>query len=41
VLFLLPDFPETVSWLSADERALALRRLHVEGSKGLHQSDWW
>lgn len=41
VLFFLPDFPETVSWLSAEERALALRRLHVEGSKGLHQSDWW
>ncbi|KAG8163364.1 hypothetical protein KVR01_006661 [Diaporthe batatas] len=41
VLFFLPDFPETVNWLSAEERALALRRLHVEGSKGLHQSDWW
>lgn len=41
VLLFLPDFPETVSWLSVEERALALRRLHVEGSKGLHQSDWW
>ncbi|KKY35272.1 putative major facilitator superfamily transporter [Diaporthe ampelina] len=41
VLFFLPDFPETVSWLSGEERALALRRLHVEGSKGLRQSDWW
>lgn len=41
MLFFLPDFPETVSWLSVEERALALRRLHVELSKGLHQSDWW
>nr|A0A089FNE5.1 RecName: Full=MFS transporter prlL; AltName: Full=Pyrrolocin biosynthesis protein L [fungal sp. NRRL 50135]AIP87508.1 putative MFS transporter [fungal sp. NRRL 50135] len=41
VLFFLPDYPETVNWLSDEERELALRRLRVEGSKGLHQSDWW
>lgn len=41
VLFFLPDYPETVKWLSGEERALALRRLRVEGSKGLHGSDWW
>ena len=41
VLFFLPDYPETVRWLSEEERGLALRRLHVEGSKGLHKSDWW
>ncbi|KAF3764205.1 MFS transporter [Cryphonectria parasitica EP155] len=41
VLYFLPDYPETVSWLSDDERALALSRLSLEGSKGLHDSDWW
>lgn len=41
VLFILPDYPETVRWLSDDERALAIQRLRVEGSKGLHKSDWW
>lgn len=41
VLFFLPDYPETVRWLSEEERALALRRLQVEGSKGLHKSNWW
>lgn len=41
VLFYLPDYPETVNWLSLQERDLAIRRLHVEGSKGLQQSDWW
>lgn len=41
VLIFLPDYPETVSWLSEEERALALCRLHVEGSKGLHESNWW
>lgn len=41
VLFLLPDYPETVKWLSDDERSLTMQRLRVEGSKGLHTSDWW
>ncbi|KUI55838.1 hypothetical protein VP1G_03218 [Cytospora mali] len=41
VLLFLPDYPETVAWLSGEERTLALRRLHIEGSKGLHKSNWW
>lgn len=41
VFFFLPDYPETVRWLSDNERALALRRLSVEGSKGLHDANWW
>lgn len=41
VFFLLPDYPETASWLSKEERALALQRLESEGSKGLSISDWW
>ncbi|KUI70534.1 hypothetical protein VM1G_05735 [Cytospora mali] len=41
VLFFLPDYPETVVWLSEEERTLALRRLLLEGSKGLHKSNWW
>lgn len=40
VLFFLPDYPETVRWLSVPERDLAVQRLHVEGSKGLQKSDW-
>jgi len=34
VFFFLPDYPETVSWLSADERELAVKRLEKEGSHG-------
>ncbi|KAF2756589.1 major facilitator superfamily transporter [Pseudovirgaria hyperparasitica] len=34
VLFILPDYPETVKWLSDDERNLALARLKFEGAKG-------
>ena len=34
VFFFLPDYPETVNWLSADERALAVQRLEKEGSHG-------
>lgn len=41
VFFLLPDYPETVTWLSKDQQALALERLKVEGSKGLSETDWW
>lgn len=41
VFFLLPDYPETVAWLSEDERALALHRLKFEGSKGLSEASWW
>lgn len=34
VYFYLPDYPETVSWLSEDEKALAKARLVTEGSHG-------
>jgi MFS family permease len=34
VWFLLPDYPETASWLSDEEKDLARERLSVEGSHG-------
>ncbi|KAL3421754.1 major facilitator superfamily transporter [Phlyctema vagabunda] len=34
VYFLLPDYPETVNWLSPKEKALAVERLRHEGSHG-------
>lgn len=34
VWFLLPDYPETSSWLNVEEKALARERLAVEGSHG-------
>jgi MFS family permease len=34
VWFLLPDYPETASWLSDEEKELARERLSVEGSHG-------
>ena len=41
VWFLLPDYPESASWLSAEEKALAARRLQTEGSKGgAHAMTW-
>lgn len=41
VWFILPDYPETASWLSEDEKALATKRLEVEGSKGgAHAMTW-
>lgn len=41
VWFFLPDFPETVSWLSEEERALAVERLRVEGSHGHDSNLTW
>lgn len=41
VFFFLPDYPETVKWLSVEERALAVERLRVEGSHGHSQSLTW
>ena len=35
VFFFLPDYPETVSWLSVDERSLAISRLKFEASHGM------
>lgn len=40
VWFCLPDYPETVTWLSPEERELALERLAVEGSKGDGKITW-
>lgn len=34
VWFLLPDYPESASWLSTSERDLAIARLEHSGSKG-------
>ncbi|KAL4793819.1 major facilitator superfamily domain-containing protein [Aspergillus venezuelensis] len=41
VWFILPDYPETASWLSAEEKALAARRLEVKGSKGAAEAMSW
>jgi MFS family permease len=34
VWYAMPDYPESTSWLSAEEKELAEKRLRVEGSKG-------
>ncbi|KAH8886145.1 MFS general substrate transporter [Thozetella sp. PMI_491] len=41
VFFLLPDYPETAKWLSEDEKALAARRLAVQGSHGSGAAMTW
>ncbi|KAL5352780.1 hypothetical protein ACLOAV_002728 [Pseudogymnoascus australis] len=41
VFFYLPDYPETVKWLSVEERALAVERLRIQGSHGHGQSLTW
>ncbi|KAF3039424.1 hypothetical protein E8E12_009369 [Didymella heteroderae] len=41
VFFLLPDYPETADWLSAEEKILAAERLKDEGSKGHGASLTW
>ncbi|RDW67144.1 putative MFS transporter [Aspergillus mulundensis] len=41
VWFILPDYPETASWLSAEEKALAAERLAIEGSKGAAKAMTW
>jgi sugar phosphate permease len=41
VYFFLPDYPETVEWLNADEKALAASRLESEGSHGHDASLTW
>jgi sugar phosphate permease len=40
VFFFLPDYPETASWLTESERANAVERLRLEGSKGDHKTTW-
>ena len=39
--FFLPDFPESASWLSAEEKAMAKERLALEGSHGHDKSLTW
>jgi len=41
IWFFLPDYPETVKWLDADEKAMASRRLETEGSHGHGQDLTW
>lgn len=41
VWFILPDYPETSSWLSAEEKELAAQRLAVEGSHGSAAAMTW
>jgi MFS family permease len=41
VFFYLPDYPETVKWLSVEEKALATKRLETEGSHGHETNLTW
>lgn len=41
VWFILPDYPETVAWLTDEERELAKERLKHEGSKGNAAAMTW
>ncbi|KAF2501237.1 putative MFS transporter [Lophium mytilinum] len=40
VFFFLPDYPETAQWLTPSERANAISRLRLEGSKGSARTTW-
>ncbi|XTI91161.1 putative MFS transporter [Cenococcum geophilum] len=40
VYFFLPDYPETANWLSLTEKATAIERLRLEGSKGHARTTW-
>ena len=41
VYFFLPDYPETASWLTEEERDFAKRRLALHGSKGQGTTISW
>lgn len=41
VFFFLPDYPETVKWLTAEEKQLAIARLEFEASHGHDESLTW
>lgn len=41
IWFALPDYPETASWLSSEEKALAADRLRLDGSQGGAKSMTW
>ncbi|TVY17643.1 MFS transporter prlL [Lachnellula arida] len=41
VFFYLPDYPETVNWLTPEEKELAIKRLATEGSHGHGEDLTW
>lgn len=41
VLFFLPDYPESTTWLSEAEKDMAIHRLYYEGSKESHPTMTW
>ncbi|PWY64772.1 MFS transporter [Aspergillus heteromorphus CBS 117.55] len=41
VWFFLPDYPESASWLSPEEKNLAAQRLQIEGSQGAAKAMSW
>ncbi|KAL1970764.1 hypothetical protein VTN77DRAFT_2598 [Rasamsonia byssochlamydoides] len=41
VWFFLPDYPETASWLTPEEKELARQRLRLEGSQGNARAMSW
>ncbi|KII95652.1 hypothetical protein PLICRDRAFT_34577 [Plicaturopsis crispa FD-325 SS-3] len=41
VFFFLPDYPETASWLTVEEKALAKERLQHDGSHGDSRAMTW
>ena len=41
VFFLLPDYPETTSWLTEQDKKLAADRLRLEGSHGESEHMTW
>jgi hypothetical protein len=41
VFFLLPDYPETSSWLTEQDKKLAADRLCLEGSQGQSEHMTW
>jgi len=40
VWFILPDYPETASWLSREDRELAVRRVQHDSPHGLEKISW-
>jgi hypothetical protein len=41
VFLILPDYPETATWLTQDDKALAASRLAVQGSRGSGAAMTW
>jgi MFS family permease len=40
VWFCLPDYPETASWLTTEEKVIAAHRLAEQGSQGSSKFTW-